>query len=95
MARQVTKPRAQVYYCLPSMDHLRQMQALGREAGVVAHDFNNVLTIIMGYTSMLLRTLPADDPSRAAIAEIQCAAERGRNITLKLAERYRAALPPQ
>lgn len=77
------------------MDHSRQMEALGRAAGVTAHDFNNVLTIIMGYTSLLLRTLPQDDPSRMAIAEIQQAAERGRKLALDLAENYKAALPPE
>jgi signal transduction histidine kinase len=77
------------------MDHLRQMEAVGRAAGAAAHDFNNVLTIIMGYTSMLLRTLPQNDPSRMAIAEIQQAAERGRKLALDLADSYRAALPPE
>ena len=77
------------------MDYSRQMEAVGRAAGATAHDFNNVLTIIMGYTSMLLRTLPQDDPSRMAIAEIQQAAERGRQLALDLAETYRAALPPE
>lgn len=76
------------------MDHSAQMEALGRTAGVTAHDFNNVLTIILGYTSMLLRTLPPNDPSRSAIQEIQLAAERGRLLTQDLAARYKAALPP-
>jgi two-component system, cell cycle sensor histidine kinase and response regulator CckA len=77
------------------MDQLRPMEAVGRTAGAAAHDFNNVLTIIMGYTSMLLRTLPRDDPSRMAIAEIQQAAERGSKLALDLAESYKAALPPE
>jgi two-component system cell cycle sensor histidine kinase/response regulator CckA len=76
------------------MDQSKQLEALGHSAGVTAHDFNNVLTVILGYTSMLLRTLPANDPSRGAIEEIQLAAERGRNLTRELADRYKAALPP-
>ena len=76
------------------MDQSKQLEALGRSAGVTAHDFNNLLTVILGYTSLLLRTLPADDPSRSAIGEIQLAAERGRKLTQELADRYRAALPP-
>jgi two-component system, cell cycle sensor histidine kinase and response regulator CckA len=75
------------------MDQAQQMEALGRTAGVTAHDFNNLLTIILGYTSLLLRTLPQGDPSRTAIEEIQLAAERGRKLTQELMERYRAALP--
>ena len=69
------------------------MEAVGRAAGVTAHDFNNLLTIILGYTSMLLRTLPQSDPSRMAIAEIQLAAERGQKLTQELADRVRAARP--
>jgi len=76
------------------MEHSPQMEALGRTAGVTAHDFNNILTIILGYTSMLLRTLPAEDASREAITEIQKAAERGRKLTQDLAGRYKAALKP-
>jgi two-component system cell cycle sensor histidine kinase/response regulator CckA len=74
------------------MDQSPQMEALGRTAGVTAHDFNNLLTIILGYTSMMLRTLPKDDPSRSAFEEIQTAAERGRVLTRDLAERHQAAL---
>jgi two-component system cell cycle sensor histidine kinase/response regulator CckA len=77
------------------MDHSQQMEAVGRAAGVTAHDFNNLLTIILGYTSMLLRTLPPDDPSRMALKEIQLAAERGSKLTLELSTRYKAALPPE
>jgi two-component system, cell cycle sensor histidine kinase and response regulator CckA len=75
------------------MDQGQPLEALGRAAGVTAHDFNNLLTIILGYTSLLLRTLPENDPSRAAINEIQMAAERGRKLTQDLLARYRAALP--
>jgi signal transduction histidine kinase len=74
------------------MDSSPKMEALGRSAGITAHDFNNLLTIILGYTSLLLRTLPPNDPSRSAIEEIQIAAERGRALTADLAARHKAAL---
>jgi two-component system, cell cycle sensor histidine kinase and response regulator CckA len=73
------------------MDPSKQWEAIGRSAGVTAHDFNNLLTIILGYTSLLLRTLPENDPSRASIEEIQLAAERGRKLTQELSARYKAA----
>ena len=44
-----------------SEDHLRQAQkmaAMGRLAGGVAHDFNNILTVILGYSDMLASALP-------------------------------------
>jgi two-component system, cell cycle sensor histidine kinase and response regulator CckA len=75
------------------MDQAPTLEALGRSAGVTAHDFNNLLTIILGYTSLLLRTMPENDPARASINEIQLAAERGRKLTQELLARYRAALP--
>lgn len=74
------------------MDQSEQLEAIGRAAGVTAHDFNNLLTIILGYTSLLLRTLPKDDPSRNFIDEIQLAADRGRKLTQELSARYKAAL---
>jgi two-component system cell cycle sensor histidine kinase/response regulator CckA len=74
------------------MEPSSQWEALGRDAGVTAHDFNNLLTVILGYTSLLLRTLPADNPSHAALSEIQAAAERGRKLTQELAVRYQAAM---
>lgn len=73
------------------MDESKHWEALGRSASVTAHDFNNLLTIILGHTSLLLRTLPANDPSRHSLEEIQLAAERGRKLTQELSARYKAA----
>ena len=50
-----------------SEDQLRQalkMEAVGRLAGGVAHDFNNVLTAIFGYADLLLDQFAEDDPRR-------------------------------
>ena len=61
-----------------------KMEAVGRLAGGVAHDFNNVLTIIRAQTEFLLADLAANDPRRAEVLEIQGAADRAAAFTRQL-----------
>jgi len=64
--------------------HAQKMEAVGRLAGGVAHDFNNMLTVISGYNRMILDELRPDDPLRDYAEEIARAAGRAGAITKQL-----------
>ncbi|HEX7335785.1 MAG TPA: PAS domain-containing protein [Gemmatimonadales bacterium] len=62
----------------------QKMEAVGRLAGGVAHDFNNMMMIIMGFSDFLLSTLERDDPRWADADEIRKAADRAMQLTRQL-----------
>jgi signal transduction histidine kinase/CheY-like chemotaxis protein len=62
----------------------RKLDSLGRLAGGVAHDFNNILTIINGQSGRLLRQLPLRDPIREPLAQIAKAGEHAASLTRQL-----------
>jgi two-component system cell cycle sensor histidine kinase/response regulator CckA len=62
----------------------QKMEAVGRLAGGVAHDFNNMMMIIMGFSDFLLTTLERDDPRWADADEIRKAADRAMHLTRQL-----------
>lgn len=80
-------------------EELRQSQkleAIGQLAGGVAHDFNNILTIIQGYGSILMMDRSASGEAREAVTEIVHAAERAASLTRQLlAFSRRQVMQPQ
>ena len=62
----------------------QKMEAVGRLAGGVAHDYNNMTNVILGYTEMALEKLDENDPLRADLEEINEAAKRSMELTRQL-----------
>ncbi|MBN1630284.1 MAG: PAS domain S-box protein, partial [Thermoleophilia bacterium] len=62
----------------------QKMEAVGRVAGGVAHDFNNMLTVILGNTELALRNMSSSDPLREELQEIDETARRSADLTAQL-----------
>jgi len=62
----------------------QKMEAVGRLAGGVAHDINNLLTAVMGYVDILKRGLSEDDPLLRHVEAIGRASQRGDSMISKL-----------
>jgi signal transduction histidine kinase len=71
-----------------------KMAAVGELAAAVAHEVNNPLTGILGFSELLLANLPANDPRRADVAVIHSEAVRARGIVRALLE-FARPRPPQ
>ncbi len=63
---------------------LQKMEAVGRLAGGVAHDFNNIMTAILGFSEVMLVDLEEDHPLRRDIEEIRNAGQRAVSLTEQL-----------
>lgn len=64
--------------------HVQKMEAIGRLAGGVAHDFNTLLGAIIGYSEILLDKLDEGDSRRQGVEQIYRGAQRGAGLTRQL-----------
>jgi two-component system cell cycle sensor histidine kinase/response regulator CckA len=70
-----------------SEEQLRQaqkMEAIGQLTGGVAHDFNNILSIILSYSALILEDLPRESPMHRDLLEIKAAGDRAADLTRQL-----------
>ena len=68
-------------------EQLRQavkMEAVGVLAGGVAHDFNNLMSAVLGYSELLLLRIPDDEKMRRDAMQIRSAGERAASLTAQL-----------
>ncbi len=71
------KLQAQLY-------HAQKMESVGRLAGGVAHDFNNMLSVILGYAELSLKKIAPSDPLYQDLQAIYSAGRRSADITRQL-----------
>jgi signal transduction histidine kinase len=67
-----------------ALGHSQKLESLGRLAGGVAHDFNNFLTIIRGYSRLLAQGLDPASPLRDDVTEMNAACEQAMLLTQQL-----------
>jgi two-component system cell cycle sensor histidine kinase/response regulator CckA len=63
--------------------HTQRLDALGQLAGSVAHDYNNLMTAVIGYAELLAETMD-NDPRRSDVEEITRAGQRAAALTRQL-----------
>jgi len=83
ISREITE-RAERMSLEDQLRHSQKMEAIGRLSGGMAHDFNNILTAIMGFSELGMTHLREGDPAREKFGSIMAASKRGAELTRQL-----------
>ena len=73
--------------------HAHRMELRGQVASSVAHDFNNLMTLILGYTELLSRTVAGDRKAEGLVIDIQSTSTRAATLTAQLQSIGRTSQP--
>jgi two-component system cell cycle sensor histidine kinase/response regulator CckA len=88
MARLTRAVERELYAQPPQQDdqdhQAQKLEAIGQLAGSVAHDFSNLLSIILSYTDLVIAELGSGDPLRSDLLEVQRAGQRAAWLTGQL-----------
>lgn len=83
-AMQEVEDRAERQRTEQQLIEAQKMEVIGHLASGVAHDFNNILAVIRGYSDLISTRLDPDSPLQEYIEEIGCASERATALTQQL-----------
>jgi CheY-like chemotaxis protein len=75
------------------LKQVQKLEAIGQLAGDVVHNFNNMLTAIIGYTDLSLRQVSPEDPVRGNLEQTRKAAERAASLVRQVRTVFREYLP--
>ncbi len=75
------------------MRHAHRMELRGQVASSVAHDFNNLITLIMGYCELLTRNVAGDPKAEDLVRDIQSTSSRASILTTQLQSLGRTSTP--
>ena len=78
------RAEAQLARAQEQLNESQRLEAVGQLAGGVAHDFNNILTVITGFCELVQAKLPVGHPSRRDLLAIREAGQKGAELTRQL-----------
>ena len=93
LSQELEQERARTRRLEEDLRDARRLEAVGRVAGGVAHDFSNILAVISGYSDLMLKRMDPTDPLRSGAESIRKAAVWGLNLTQHMLATSRAAIP--
>lgn len=73
--------------------HAHRMELRGQVASSIAHDFNNLITLILGYAELLSRNVAGDEKSEELVRDIQATSSRASTLTAQLQSVGRTSAP--